>query len=104
MRRARLVIANGGSTLLQAIACHAPCIGVSIAKDQAKRVRQCAEAGLALAATLNSASIVSVATSLIDNESARVALAHRAGDLQLADGLGIALAAIENLLGRPIAP
>ena len=24
MRRARLVIANGGSTLLQAIACHAP--------------------------------------------------------------------------------
>jgi ADP-heptose:LPS heptosyltransferase len=103
MRRARLVIANGGSTLLQAIACHAPCIGVSIAKDQAKRVRQCSEAGLALAATLNAANIVSVATLLLDDEPARVALARRAGNLQLADGLGIALAAIEGLLSRPIA-
>jgi len=104
MRRARLVIANGGSTLLQAIACHAPCIGVSVAKDQGKRVRQCAEAGLALAATLNAANIVSVATSLLDDEPARAALARRAGDLQLADGLGIALAAIESLLSRPVAP
>jgi ADP-heptose:LPS heptosyltransferase len=102
MRQARLVIANGGSTLLQAIACHAPCIAVSIAKDQAKRVRQCAEAGLALAATLNAGHIVSVATSLMDNEPARAALARRAGDLQLADGLGIALAALEGLLRRPI--
>ncbi|HSY08339.1 MAG TPA: hypothetical protein VK820_07375 [Steroidobacteraceae bacterium] len=103
MRHARLVIANGGSTLLQAIACRAPCIGVSIAKDQAKRVRQCAEAGLALAATLNAHHIVSVATSLLDDDSARAALARRAGDLRLADGLGIALTAISGLLSRPVA-
>jgi ADP-heptose:LPS heptosyltransferase len=103
MRQARLVIANGGSTLLQAIACHAPCIGVSIAKDQAKRVRQCAEAGLARAATLNAANIVSVATALLDNEPARAALARHAGDLQLADGLGIAVTAIAGLLSRPVA-
>ena len=104
MRRARLVIANGGSTLLQAIACQAPCIGVSIAKDQAKRVRQCAEAGIALAATLNALNIESVATALLDDEPARAALARRAADLQLADGLGIALAAVENLLTRPVSP
>jgi UDP:flavonoid glycosyltransferase YjiC (YdhE family) len=103
MREARVVIANGGSTLLQAIACHAPCVGVSIAKDQAKRVRQCAAAGLALAATLNAAHIVSVATSLLANDAARAALARRAADLQLADGLGIAVAAITNLLGWPVA-
>jgi ADP-heptose:LPS heptosyltransferase len=103
MRRARLVVANGGSTLLQAIACHAPSIGVSIAKDQAKRVRQCSEAGVALAASLNAANIVSVATSLLDDEPARIALARRAGNLELADGLGIALAAIESLLSRPTA-
>jgi UDP:flavonoid glycosyltransferase YjiC (YdhE family) len=103
MRQARLVIANGGSTLLQAIACHAPCIGVSIAKDQAKRVRQCAEAGLARAATLNAAHIVSVATALLDNEPARTALARHAADLQLADGLGIAVTAIAGLLGPPVA-
>jgi len=101
MRRARLVIVNGGSTLLQAIASHAPCVAVSIAKDQAKRVRQCSEAGLALTATLNAVNIVNVATSLLDNEPARAALAQRAADFELADGLGIALAAIEGLLSRP---
>jgi len=101
MRRARLVIANGGSTLLQAIACQAPCVAVSIAKDQVKRVRQCSEAGLALAATLNAGNIVNVAMSLMDDEPARAALARRAANLQLADGLGIALCAIEGLLGRP---
>ncbi|HEY4873781.1 MAG TPA: hypothetical protein VIH77_06100 [Steroidobacteraceae bacterium] len=100
MRRARLVIVNGGSTLLQAIACQAPCVAVSIAKDQAKRVRQCSEAGLALAATLNAVNIVNVATSLLDDEPARAALARRAANLQLEDGLGIALFAIEGLLGR----
>jgi spore coat polysaccharide biosynthesis predicted glycosyltransferase SpsG len=101
MRGARLVIVNGGSTLLQAIASHAPCVAVSIAKDQAKRVRQCSEAGLALAATLNAGNIVNVATSLLDNEPARAALAQRAANLRLADGLGVALAAIEGLLSRP---
>jgi UDP:flavonoid glycosyltransferase YjiC (YdhE family) len=103
MRQARLVIANGGSTLLQAIACHAPCIGVSIAKDQAKRVRQCAEAGLALAATLNAGNIVSVATSLLADEPARAALARRASHLHLADGLDIALTAVAGLLTPPAA-
>jgi len=85
---------------VQAIACQAPCVAVSIAKDQAKRVRQCSEAGLALAATLNAVNIVNVATSLMDDETARAALARRAANLQLADGLGIALSAIEGLLGR----
>jgi spore coat polysaccharide biosynthesis predicted glycosyltransferase SpsG len=96
MRQARLVIVNGGSTLLQAIACRAPCIAVPIAKDQARRVRQCVDAGLAAAASLNAENIVRVATSLLDNEPARAALARRAGDLQLADGLSIALAALES--------
>lgn len=103
MRQAQLVIANGGSTLLQAIACHTPCIAVPIAKDQAKRVQQCAAAGLARAATLNAGNILGVATALIDDEPARAALARRAANLRLADGLGIALAALEGLLSRPVA-
>ena len=36
MRAARLIVANGGSTLLQAIACGSACIAVPIAKDQAR--------------------------------------------------------------------
>ena len=54
MRAARLVVANGGSTLLQAIACGSACIAVPIAKDQAERIRRCVAAGVALAAALDS--------------------------------------------------
>ncbi len=46
MRSARLVVANGGSTLLQAIACGNACIGVPIAKDQIERTRRCVAAGV----------------------------------------------------------
>ena len=41
MRHARLVVANGGSTLLQAIACGAACVAVPIAGDQRERIRRC---------------------------------------------------------------
>ncbi len=50
MRSARLIVANGGSTLLQAIACGAACIAVPIAKDQSERTRRCVAAGVAVAA------------------------------------------------------
>ena len=53
MRSARLIVANGGSTLLQAIACGSACVAVPIAKDQAERIRRCVAAGVAVAAALD---------------------------------------------------
>ena len=100
MRAARLVIANGGSTLLQAIACGNACIAVPIAGDQAGRIRRCVAAGAALAATLDSASMVQSANRLLQHEDERAALAGRAGRLGLADGVEIALQALADLL-RP---
>ena len=102
MRYARVVIANGGSTMLQAIACRAACIAVSIANDQAKRVRQCADAGVVLAASLNADQIVGVAAALLNNEPTRAALVRHAANLQLADGLGIALASLEGLVSHEV--
>ena len=46
MRGARLIIANGGSTLLQAIACGAATVAVAIADDQGERIRRCVAAGV----------------------------------------------------------
>ncbi len=100
MRAARLVIANGGSTLLQAIACGNACIAVAIAGDQAGRIRRCVAAGAALAATLDAASMVQSANRLLQHEELRAALAGRAGRLGLADGVEVALQALAGLL-RP---
>jgi glycosyltransferase involved in cell wall biosynthesis len=99
MRAARLIIANGGSTLLQAIACGSPCIAIPIAKDQAERTRRCVAAGVAVAAALNSVSMVQAADRLLGDEAQRAALAARAAHLALADGVEVALNSLTRLLG-----
>jgi glycosyltransferase involved in cell wall biosynthesis len=100
MRAARLIVANGGSTLLQAIACGNACVAVPIAKDQAERARRCAAAGVALVATLDSASIVQAAARLLRDDSQRAALAGRAAGLALTDGVELALRALAGLIER----
>ncbi len=100
MRGARLIIANGGSTLLQSIACGAPCVAIPIAGDQLKRIRQCAAAGVAVEAALDAASIVAAASGLLNDEKARAGLAERAANLKLADGVQIAVDALAGLFDR----
>jgi UDP:flavonoid glycosyltransferase YjiC (YdhE family) len=105
MRSARLIIANGGSTLLQAIACGGACIAVPIAKDQAERTRRCVAAGVAVTAALDAASILQTAEHLLQNEGVRTALARRAADLGLADGVELAVQALDRLISPvPLPP
>jgi UDP:flavonoid glycosyltransferase YjiC (YdhE family) len=98
MSGARLVITNGGSTLLQAIACGRACIAIPIAQDQPQRIQRCVEAEVAIAAKLDANSIVQAARELLRDESARVALAQRARALGLADGIEVALGALSRLM------
>jgi spore coat polysaccharide biosynthesis predicted glycosyltransferase SpsG len=98
MRSARLIVANGGSTLLQAIACGSACIAVPIAKDQIERTRRCVAAGVAAAATLDAAGMVQAADRLLQNEPQRAALAGRAARLELADGVEVAIQALGALV------
>lgn len=98
MRGARLVIANGGSTLLQAIACGRPCIAVPIAKDQSARIRRCTRAGVAVAAALDSPQIVRTAGALLRDRTALQALEDRTIALGLADGVDVALRAMSTLV------
>jgi hypothetical protein len=98
MRSARLVVANGGSTLLQAIACGKATLGIPIAGDQAERLQRCRAAGVALAAPLEAAVIEREARGLWDDTARREALAGRAIALGLADGVDVALRAVGALL------
>jgi UDP:flavonoid glycosyltransferase YjiC (YdhE family) len=98
MRSARLIVANGGSTLLQAIVCGSACIAVPIAKDQFERTRRCVAAGVAVSAVCDAASIVQAADGLLQDEPQRAALAGRAARLQLADGVDVAMQALGGLL------
>ncbi len=97
MRSARLVLANGGSTLLQAIACGRACVAVPIARDQAERTRRCAALGVAAEAPCDAAGIVKVAEYFLQNEPQRAALARRALHCRLADGVEVAVQALDGL-------
>jgi UDP:flavonoid glycosyltransferase YjiC (YdhE family) len=96
MRGAQLVLVNGGSTLLQAIACGKACVAVPIAGDQAERIRRCVSAGVA--APLESEAMVRAAQELLDDESRLNALGGRAIALGLTDGVEVALRALTPLL------
>ncbi len=98
MRHACLVVVNGGSTLLQALACGAACIAVPIARDQAMRIRRCVDLGVAVEAPLDAHQIAARATALLGDERARAQLARRAAGLELADGADIAAHALANLI------
>jgi len=98
MRGARLIVANGGSTLLQAIASGKPCIGVPVARDQAERIRRCVASGVAVAAPLEATAIARTAMILLRDEGRLDALSGRAIALGLADGVEVAVRALTSLL------
>jgi ADP-heptose:LPS heptosyltransferase len=98
MRGARLVIANGGSTLLQSIACGRASMAVAIAGDQAERIRRCVDLGVAVEAPLAADAMVKIAANLWRDGARLDALAGRAVALGLADGVDVALRAMTALL------
>ena len=98
MRGARLVIANGGSTLLQSIACGRACVAVPIAGDQAERISRCVDLGVAVAAPLAADAMVKLAADLWRDGARIDALERRAAALGLADGVDVALRAMTALL------
>jgi hypothetical protein len=98
MRHARLIVANGGSTLLQALACGAACVAVPIAVDQNSRIRRCVHLGVAVEARLDARHIAARAAALLGDERVRAEMARRAAGLELADGTEIAVRALGKLL------
>jgi hypothetical protein len=76
IRGARLVISNGGDTLLQVLACRRPCIAVPIAGDQSHRIACCVDAGIVMASRLDAQALENDAVALIEDT-------QRLGELEI---------------------
>jgi len=87
LRRARVVVSNGGDTLLQALACGCACVAVPIAHDQAARIARCRTLGLIREAPLASAAIAAAVADLYADDRARVDLAARARAAGIRDAM-----------------
>jgi len=87
MRRARIVVSNGGDTLLQALACGCACVAVPIAHDQAARIARCRELNLINDAPLDSAAISAAVMRLHQDDALRSDLAARARAAGVTDAM-----------------
>jgi UDP:flavonoid glycosyltransferase YjiC (YdhE family) len=85
LMRSRLVLVNGGDTLLQAIVLGKPCVAVPIAGDQAARIAACTALGAAAAPKPDD--VVATCAALLDDAARREALAAAARSAGFTDAL-----------------
>jgi glycosyltransferase involved in cell wall biosynthesis len=97
MGHARVVITNGGDTLLQAMACARACVATAIAGDQVSRIARCAEAGLVVGSSLDARELERAALSLLRDESRRTNQQALLSRLGITNGIGAAVDAISTL-------
>jgi hypothetical protein len=74
IRGARLVISNGGDTLLQVLASRRPCVAVPIAADQRHRITCCVNAGVVVASKLDAHTLETDAIAVLENEKRQAEL------------------------------
>ncbi len=97
IRRARVVVSNGGDTLLQTLACNRACVAIPIAGDQPHRIEKCVQASLALSATLDSDDVERVALGVLQDDELRQRLEHSTAQAGITNAMPVALATIERL-------
>ena len=98
LRDAQAGMVNGGSLLMQAIAQDTPCVAAPIADDQPPRIAETARHGYVSAASLDAAALADAMTALLRDGAARDELRGRLVELDLRNGLDVALDGIARLL------
>ena len=91
---------NGGSLLLQSLTQDVPLAAAPIAQDQIERVRQCANEGFVLPASLDASALANALERLLDEPALRDTLRARAAQLGLRNGVEAAMEAVERLLDQ----
>jgi glycosyltransferase involved in cell wall biosynthesis len=97
---ARVVVTNGGDTLLQALACGRPTVAAPIAADQPARLQKCAARGGVVAVPLDEQSLADAALGVLADGARRERLAAEARAHGYTSGIATALDAFGALLAR----
>jgi hypothetical protein len=100
MRRARVVVSNGGDTLLQALACGCACVAVPIAHDQATRIERCRRRQLLRAAPLEAGAIIDAVAELHADAGGRRQLLARVRAAGITDAMPQILDALAVLAAQ----
>ncbi len=98
LRRAQVVLSNGGDTLIQAIALQVPAVAVAIAGDQPARIRAAVREGAAVQADVDPAQMLAAVSSLFADAAARERQQVAGKRLRLSDALSESVIALATLL------
>lgn len=97
LARARVVVANGGDTLLQALSFQRMCVAAPLAQDQVRRIRHCADAGIATSVALDDVELSRAANELLHDGDRRTRQSERIALLPIRNDLTVAVDALVNL-------
>ncbi len=97
IRHARLVVCNGGDTLLQVLACQRACVAAAMVPDQALRLRRLAAHGLEIGSALDATALTSKASRLLESATHRQALEERIRTLGIVNGMPALLDRVAEL-------
>jgi spore coat polysaccharide biosynthesis predicted glycosyltransferase SpsG len=94
---AALVVSNGGSTLIHALAHRQAVISVPLADDQARRIKRASRQGVVIPAPLDAGKIAATALALIRDPRLAQQMRDRIVTLGLVNGVDVAVAALRRL-------
>jgi hypothetical protein len=95
---AELVVCNGGTSMVHALAHGRPLVTVPLASDQGRRIRRADRLGIAIRASHDPGEIAAQAGALRADATERASLQRRIAELGLANGVGEAVAALRELV------
>jgi hypothetical protein len=99
LAEARLVVSNGGTTMVHSLAHRRPLVAVPLASDQNRRIRLAVKLGVAATASHSAGAIAEVAAALSNDAARRERLGRRTDELGIVNGVGQAVAALRQLAG-----
>jgi putative intracellular protease/amidase len=97
---ARIVVSNGGTTLIHSLAHGKPIVSVPLAGDQDRRIRKAAKLEIAVRASRDAAEIAAQAVALLRDQERCERMTRRIAELGFANGVGEAVEALRGLASR----
>jgi UDP:flavonoid glycosyltransferase YjiC (YdhE family) len=97
---ARVVVSNGGTTMVHALAHGRPLVAVPLAADQGRRIRRAVKLGAVASARPTADAIAAAASSLLEDAERRQDMARRIAELGIRNGVEEAVAALMALAAR----
>jgi hypothetical protein len=100
LAQARIVVSNGGTTLIHTLAHGRPIVAVPLAGDQNRRIRRAAHLQIAVSAPRDAGAIAAAASSLLADRQRQQAMTLRIEQMGIDNGVVEAVAALRTLASR----